>query len=279
MRSPETRYFFCLGLVWVCASLVFIFLCFGLGAIAETSLDLTDNAKQNDSSRLSLVGPESGWERVSPKEFIPVWMEILPWWNRKEKVLKQMREERAVVVSVVTRDVSVGESPISKKGQQIRRQLKLSGAGLIEAPPEFSSNRIREFYRLKELSQYVKESTFNPRQKHLFLHVAAFDYHARMLMEIFFHDQLKGRRQILFHVVAGTLSGMRGVVEIKDIERLKSEFSMTALYEYDKLPIPQLFVEFGLEMVLKQMAEKIRSMVEALYRSQGSKSDSEAVSE
>lgn len=277
MRSPETRYFFCASLALVGASLVIVFFCLGLRAIAEESLASSGNAKQNDSLPLSLVGPESGWERVSPKEFIPVWMERLPWWNRKEKVLKQMREERAVVVSVVTKDVSL--PPVSKKGQQVRKQLKLSGAGLIEAPPEFSSNRIREFYRLKELSQYVKESTFNQRQKHLFLHVAAFDYHARMLMEIFFHDQLKGRRQILFHVVAGTLSGMKGVVEIKDIERLKSEFSMTALYEYDKLPIPQLFVEFGLEMVLKQMAEKIRSMVEALYRSQGSKSESEAVNE
>lgn len=279
MRSPETRYFFCVSLVLAHASLIVVCLCLGLGAIAEKSLGPPDNAKQNDSSRLSLVEPESGWERVSPKEFIPVWMETLPWWNRKEKVLKQMREDRAVVVSVVTKDISVPPPPVSKKGQQIRRQLKLSGAGFIEAPPEFSSNRIREFYRLKELSQYVKESTFNQRQKHLFLHVAAFDYHARMLMEIFFHDQLKGRRQILFHVVAGTLSGMKGVVEIKEIERSKSEFSMTALYDYDKLPIPQLFVEFGLEMVLKQMAEKIRSMVETLYRSQGSRSESEAVSE
>jgi hypothetical protein len=277
VRSPETRYFFCASLVLARVSLVVACLCLGLGAIAEESLAPPSNAKQNDSSHLPLVGSESGWERVSPKEFIPVWMEILPWWNRKEKVLKQMREERAVVVSVVTKDIS--SAPVSKRGQQVRRQLKLSGAGFIDAPPEFSSNRIREFYRLKELSQYVKESTFNQRQKHLFLHVAAFDYHARMLMEIFFHDQLKGRRQILFHVVAGTLSGMKGVVEIKDIERLKSEFSMTALYDYDKLPIPQLFVEFGLEMVLKQMAEKIRSMVEALYRSQGSKSESEAVSE
>lgn len=277
MRSPETRYFFCASLVLARASLVVVCLCLGLGASAEKSLGSLDNAKQNDSSHLPLVGPESGWERVSPKEFIPVWMETLPWWNRKEKVLKQIREERAVVVSVVTRGIS--SSPVSKRGQQARKQLKLSGAGLIEAPPEFSSNRIREFYRLKELSQYVKESTFNQRQKQLFLHVAAFDYHARMLMEIFFNDQLKGRRQILFHVVAGTLSGMKGVVEIRDIERLKSEFSMTALYDYDKLPIPQLFVEFGLEMVLKQMAEKIRSMVETLYRSQGSKSESEAVSE
>jgi hypothetical protein len=277
VRSPETRYFFCVSLVLARASLIVACLCMGFGAIAEKSLGPLDNAKQNDSSHLPLVGPESGWERVSPKEFIPVWMETLPWWNRKEKVLKQMREERAVVVSVVTKGNS--SSPVSKGGQQVRKQLKISGAGFIEAPPEFSSNRIREFYRLKELSQYVKESTFNQHQKHLFLHVAAFDYHARMLMEIFFHDQLKGRRQILFHVVAGTLSGMKGVVEIKEIEHLKSEFSMTALYDYDKLPIPQLFVEFGLEMVLKQMAEKIRSMVEALYRSQGSKSESEAVSE
>ncbi len=277
MRSPETRYFFCASLVLARASLVVVCFCLGLGASAEKSLGSLDNAKQNDSSHLPLVGPESGWERVSPKEFIPVWMETLPWWNRKEKVLKQMREERAVVVSVVTKGIA--SSPVSKRGQQVRKQLKLSGAGFIEAPPEFSSNRIREFYRLKELSQYVKESTFNQRQKQLFLHVAAFDYHARMLMEIFFHDQLKGRRQILFHVVAGTLSGMKGVVEIKEIERSKSEFSMTALYDYDKLPIPQLFVEFGLEMVLKQMAEKIRSMVETLYRSQGSRSESEAVSE
>ena len=140
----------------------------------------------------------------------------------------------------------------------------MTGAGHVKAPGEFSYARVREFHRLKDLSEYVRESTFDEQKSHLYLHVAAFNYHARMLMAIVLQRQGK-QRQILFHIVAGTMKGMRGVVQLEDIERRGSEMSMTAFYDYDKLPIPQFFIEFGLEVVMQKMAETLRAHVEELW--------------
>lgn len=242
---------------------------------------LVDNAK----------APGAGWERISPPNFVPVWMEPRPWWRRKERVVKRIREEREVVVSVVTENST--PSSMLNEGIPQTWQLRMSGAGQMKAPGAFAFARIREFHRLQEVSPYVLESKFEEKRGRLFLHLLAFSYHARMLMEISFQEKSHPEsgagkdvlatksRQIFFHILEGTLRGMKGVVAVQDQDQLatsgphlarkgsefESELSLMAFYDYSTLPIPRLFVEFGLEVILKQIAQKMRTMVETLYQS------------
>ncbi|MCB0386166.1 MAG: hypothetical protein KDD43_12300 [Bdellovibrionales bacterium] len=213
-----------------------------------------------------MASPGEHWEDIAPTGFPTVWVEKSPWWQVKEKAARRIKDERAVLVSVVAEEKNK-ERPLNR--------LRMTGAGHMKSPANFSFDRVREFHRLKDLSDYVRESTFDEKKSRLYLHVAAFNYHARMLMEIVFQKPEKGQHQILFHIVTGTMQGLRGVVQLEDVERRGAEISMTAFYDYDKLPIPQFFIEFGLEVVLQKMAETLRAHVEELWLKSSSPAKSE----
>lgn len=211
------------------------------------------NAKRGVPSPSS---PGPNWLTIKVDGLPPIWMEKNPWWRRKPKAAKRLQENHEVLVSVVSEKAG-GKDPLQR--------LRMAGAGLVKAPPKFAYERVKEFYRLKQLSDFVVESKFDPKKSRLFLHVAAFNYHARSLLEIRFRVE-KGQSQILFHIVAGTMKGLRGVLQLEDVERRRTEISMTAFYDYAKLPIPKFFVEFGFEVVLKRVAEKLRNHVEELWK-------------
>ncbi len=59
---------------------------------------------------------------------------------------------------------------------------------------------------------------------------------------------------------------MKGSVFIEDIGKGKSEMSMVADYSAQKLPLPAPLLDFGLEIVLKQVAQKIRTYLEIEFQ-------------
>lgn len=219
---------------------------------ATVSLPADSNAKH---SVVTMPPPGPEWIDIAPLGFPNVWVEKTPWWRTKPKAVDRLTQGRAVLVSVVAEE---------KNATHPLNRLRMSGAGNLKASARFAFDRVREFHRLKDLSEYVKEATFTESKSQLFLHVAAFKYHARMLMQIAFTNG-QTQHQILFHVIGGTMKGMRGVVRLEDIERRGAEISMTAFYDYEKLPIPQFFVEFGLEIVLQKIAEALRDNIETLW--------------
>lgn len=231
---------------------------------APSIADSKNQMSNERSSQYMEFSPGKGWESISPSGFSTVWVEAEPWWRRKEKAKMKLQEENRVLVSVVSEVSSEKTSPL--------HQMRMSGVGWVKAPAAFVSARLREFYRLKDLSDYILESTYTPSQKRLYLHIEAFNYHAHMWMDILLQNGSKEKYQIFFHVVDGTLQGMKGVVQVVELKPDRSELSLTAFYAYDQFPIPKFFLEFGLEIVLKKVAEAMRSMMEELYLAGKSKS-------
>ncbi len=171
---------------------------------------------------------------------------------RKPKYFHKIEEDRAILVSVRS----------SKIKQTERQSLKMEGAGMVSRTLEQSYSTLKQFSRWKEMSDYIQSSTYDPATKILKLHLLAFRYHAYLNMRIFFDEKDPSPKALRFLVLDGAFKDMAGVLEFKDHGRRKTEISMTVYDEFDKLPLPQFFIEFGLEVVFQKMAERMRSFIE-----------------
>lgn len=179
-------------------------------------------------------------------------MEKDPFW-RKPKYFKRLENDRAIMVSVTT-------DKIKDTDQQ---SLKMQGAGIVSRPLSTAYSTLKDLSRWKEMSEYIKRSDYDPDTKTLDLHLVAFDYHARINFKIFFDEAQEDLKAIRFLVLDGAFKDMKGLLEFKDHERRNTEISMTVLDEFDKLPLPTFFIEFGLEVVFQKMAGRMRSFIES----------------
>mgnify|MGYP001574685795 FL=1 len=177
----------------------------------------------------------------------------VPFWKAKPEIYKKMLEERAIVVSVTHVKPQKGEKTF---------RLFLKTAGIVNAPMGFCEKKIQEYDKLPSLSKYIKETKFDAEKKELYFYGDAYTYIAKMWMKI---EPIRndGKFKLGFEVVRGHLTGMKGKIQIEDSGRLKSEMSLFAEYDAQKLPLPPALLDFGLEIVLKQVAQKIRVYLES----------------
>ncbi len=246
-------------------------------------VDSVNAAKQNAAKEMGLkkeiLSPGPGWERISPTPFPAVWMPLQPWWRSKEKVQRKLSEENAVVVSVVSDQSKI-------------RQLKMTGAGWVKAPVDFTFNQIKDFNQFKGLSGYIKDIHFEPTSKILYLQLSALSISFQFWFQLLFveenHERDKSgsipvaQRRLFFQVIKGSLSGMTGVVEVSALKNVhfygsrlqsqpaevkdSSEIALSCIYQTDDWPFPPLITSWGLEVILKQLAEKLREIVEVNFR-------------
>lgn len=178
-----------------------------------------------------------------------------PFWREKEDVFARITELRAVIVSVQTEDLQ------KDSGQRLITQ----GAGLVAAPLGFTYAQAKKFENIPSMTSYVRKVRYKKERQELFMHLEAFAYHARIWMRVEL-DEESTDKQIRFRIIKGVFKGMEGVFAFEDYRRRKTQISMTASYEFDKLPVPAFFARFGLEWVLQKMAERLRDFVEESYR-------------
>ena len=176
-----------------------------------------------------------------------------PFWERKERIYKKMVDERAIYVSVKTVD---NKAPAPKP-----RRLKILGAGVIHRPRSVTREKLVQYDKWSGIHESIRVSTWTPATKRLFLHMEAFDYHAKMILQVE-AEKRENEDWIHMKVVQGSFEGMTVGFRMKDAKSRKTEVAMTANYDFEKLPMPQFFVVFGLEVVFQKIAEKMRLFVE-----------------
>ena len=179
---------------------------------------------------------------------------------RKPKYFQKIVEDRSILVNV--RSSKIKQSAKEAEKLPAKQTLNIEGAGMVDRTVDQSYSTLKQFSRWKEMSDYIQSSTYDPSTKILKLHLLAFRYHARMNMRIFFDDKEPSPKALRFLVLDGEFKDMKGVLEFKDHERRKAVISMTVYDEFDKLPLPEFFIEFGLEVVFQKMAERMRSFIE-----------------
>ncbi|MCB0407446.1 MAG: hypothetical protein KDD34_04520 [Bdellovibrionales bacterium] len=177
-----------------------------------------------------------------------------PFWSKKEETYEKMLKERSIFVSVKT----VKNPHPQFKGAE---QLQILGAGIVNKHRGRSFQVLKQFDKWSEIHEVIVQSTWTPETHRLFLHMKAFNYMAKMIMKVEVKTE-KDMDTIYMHVQEGAFKGMRVAFRLKDAKSRKTEISMTAQYEFDKLPMPRFFIEFGLEVIFQKIAEKTRSHIE-----------------
>lgn len=179
-----------------------------------------------------------------------------PFWKAKPEVYRGLVDDRDVVVSVTHKN------PVEKGGNY---NFTYKGAQIVNVPLAFCQKKMLQYEKLPEISTYIKETKFDAGKKELYFHGEAYGFHATMWLKI---ETVIAENsfEMHFEVVRGNLVGMKGIVRTEDFKRQKSEMSIIGSRTAQKLGMPAILLDFGLEIVLQQVAKKIRNYLEAEYK-------------
>lgn len=178
------------------------------------------------------------------------------FWRDKEDLVKQMREQKKIVVSVVRQ---------KKDKQEI---FNFKGAGIVSAPASFCFNHAQKFERLSGVSSHFKMVNHDKSKSRAYIVMEAMGYEARMLVS--YKAINTNPAEITWRVESGTLVGMNGKILFQEQPKSKTEMAILADMEADKIPLPSILAPFTLEIIAEKVAYKMREDIEQAYQqSQG----------
>ncbi|OQW50885.1 MAG: hypothetical protein A4S09_11200 [Proteobacteria bacterium SG_bin7] len=179
-----------------------------------------------------------------------------PFWKTKSEIYRGLVDDRDIVVSVTHK------KPKETGGDY---NFNYKGAQIVNAPVSFCQKKMLQYENLPKISNYIKEAKFDPDKKELYFHGEAYGFHATMWMKIITVVSDK-TFEMHFEVLRGNLVGMKGIVRIEDFKRQKTEMSLAGSRSAQKLGMPAILLDFGLEIVLQRVASTIRNYLEGEYK-------------
>lgn len=212
---------------------------------AENASAVSKNQNSKESAPFELLlGPEK------------------PFW-KSQKAQKRLKK-RDILVSVTSDEIT---KKAKGKDEVTLKKLSLKGVGQVKGDFEATQKRILQFESLRKISpENFKEIKYDSKKKQLFIHGVAMWWEAKMLFQLFEQKVSQKSFRLHWRCIQGVFYGMTGFIEIEDLgvdkERRSLELSMIGSYQAEKLPLPSLLLNFGLETVLKTVAQKMRSFLE-----------------
>jgi uncharacterized membrane protein len=174
------------------------------------------------------------------------------FWKRPENY-KKMVQDRTILVSADT-----GEKPPLKT-------MSVDGAGIVSAPLDFTYSTVKKFDELPKVSERFEEAKFNPKDNTLDLHISALGYHVKMKLLLTFEEKPK-TKIIHWKSIEGGFVGMSGDLQLVAFDARRTEMSLSAYFENEKLPLPKVLMGLGLEVVTQRVAGVMREYIEAKYK-------------
>lgn len=174
-----------------------------------------------------------------------------PYWRHKPDLIKQMRDDRKITVSVNKKDLPSG-----------RVQFSIAAAGVVKATREKCFPAAQDYGRLKTVSEHFKTAEFNANYHQLFLVTEALGYQARMILEIL-PVRASWRDELQFKILGGHFTGMSGAFGFESISERETEVSILAEFEGSEFPLPKVLMGFALEVIVQKVAEKMRTTIES----------------
>jgi uncharacterized membrane protein len=135
----------------------------------------------------------------------------------------------------------------------------------VNAPAEFTFSIVKDFNKMTQMSENIKEAVYDPEKKQLFLHMAALGFHSHMLMSV--EIVTEGKKHLIkWKNLRGFMTGMQGQLKIAPFEEGVTEISIDAYYQGKELLLPRVLMGVGMEIVTEKMSQMIRSYVESQYK-------------
>lgn len=167
-----------------------------------------------------------------------------PFWRAKEKVYQRI-QNREVIVSVSSHDETAGG-----------HRLVIRGGGQVNAPCSEVSKSAQNYEPMAKASGYLDDAKFNADTSILEGHIRAYGLKSKLEMKL---QTLSP--EIGYEILTGPLKGLTGRFQFFDAGK-KCDVGMTGDFAYEKFPVPQFFLRFGMEVMLQRMAGKIRAFAE-----------------
>lgn len=166
---------------------------------------------------------------------------VQPFWKAKPEVYHKILQERAVVVSA-----------------QGSPNIKLTGAGAVEAPSDFAFKETQNYSKLDKNVDLISNAKWNPETSELDL-----DFHVLSIKNhLLVHIQPANEKSLNFEIRDGWMKGLTGSLEFQAISTHRTEVGIEATMNESKSFFSRLFWSLTLEGVMKKTAESLRSYLE-----------------
>lgn len=175
----------------------------------------------------------------------------LPVWKAKEKIYERVQNGEIFV--------SVREAERNRKTGE--KKLELTGGGLVAAPRVTVYEVAQRYEDLPKYSDFIKSAKYDPVTRLVTLELSAFNYKSTMQVEVK-PSQNDQAAQMEYTVRTGPLSGLTGRVIMTGLPRGKTEVGLEGEFKYTEFPLPQIFLEFGIELAFRRLAFKLRTQAE-----------------
>lgn len=175
-----------------------------------------------------------------------------PFWQTKEKAIERIKNREILVV-------------VKSAPKDQGKLLLAQGGGRVNAPAEFTFQRAQEYDQLPRLSGFIEEAAFNKEAQELTIKVSAYGYRDKFRIKLDIRDKLDPK-EVGYSVIEGTLKGFSGLFWFQPLDGKTSEVGLEGRLEYKEIPIPKIFLEFGMEVVMQRLAGKLREYAEGQWK-------------
>lgn len=170
------------------------------------------------------------------------------WWL-KPSYQKKIREERQIVVSIISEDLG-GQS-----------RYRMTGAGVVLASRAQVLKNILAFEDLQKISSYFKKVVHQPEMHRAYFVLEAYGYEARLLIKYSIKDQVD-KSVFEWSVVWGGFQGMIGTIELLSLAPEKTEAILFSSFDDKQIPLPKIFKGVVLEVIVQHVAKSMRKHIE-----------------
>ncbi len=180
--------------------------------------------------------------------------ELLPFWQKKPKLQKQILDQRKVVVSV----------DVESQGRE--RKIRIVGVGALNVPLYFAVDQVQRYEELSKVSSYFQKVKHDKEKQEVYFFIKALGKQIRFVQRYKWGKQTPDEAQLDWEVKSGTIKGMVGHYKLRKISALKTEISIWASLKKMDIPLPEFLINFTLEVIAEKTAQKMRAYIEDNYR-------------
>lgn len=175
----------------------------------------------------------------------------IPFWKSKEKIYERVQNGEVML--------NARSEPRSSPAKA--RLLKVHGGAQAQAPCKAVMAQVLKPEQLPKATDYIRKATFDRKKSVLDVSIEALGHKAHLKVSLR-PDEKSDPQNLHFVILAGPMHGFVGDLTFTPVSSRKCEVGFVGEFKYDHFPLPQSFLEFGLEVVLKRMAARLRAYVE-----------------
>ena len=150
-------------------------------------------------------------------------------------------------------------------GEDLSR-LKVQAMGIVSAPVSFVVEKAQQYDELPKISEHFKSVRWDSSQQQLFVVTEALGWQARMILKLNYGKDSSGQILHSFEVIWGSFQGLKGQFTFVEYPKQKTQLILSADYAKESLPLPRILMGMALEVIVEQVAQRMRRHLESSYR-------------